>query len=82
MPAQVATSSGFGACVGIAQRRLGLYLAAFFSNVMGRALRGGRRAMSRTARMSSLSSLMVRLRVLRCMPSSRAARHWFPLFSC
>jgi hypothetical protein len=48
----------------------------------GRALRGGRLAPSRSWRTSIFSSVMVRLRVLRCMPSSRAARHWLPLFSC
>jgi len=32
--------------------------------------------------MSSFSSLMVRLSVLRCIPSCRAARHWLPWFCC
>ena len=54
----------------------------FFSMVTGRVLRGGRLTPSRSWRTSILSSVMVRLRVLRCMPSSRAARHWLPLFSC
>src|SRR5690348_10698847 len=58
------------------------YRTAFFSSVSGLSLPTGRRPPSRNGRTSSLSSAMVRLKVLRCMPSSRAALHWFPLFCC
>src|SRR5450432_3650814 len=51
------------------------YRATFFSYAAGRALRGGLLLPSRNCRTSILSSAMVRLRVLRCMSSSRAARH-------
>jgi hypothetical protein len=61
------------------------YRIIFFSMVlsmdMGRALRGGRLTPSRSWRTSIFNSVMVRLSVLRCMPSSRAARHWLPRFS-
>ena len=48
----------------------------------GRALLGGRRVPCRKTFMSSSSSAIVRLRVLRCMPNWRAVLHWLPLFSC
>jgi len=43
-----------------------------------RSLRTGRLSPARTSETSSSSSAMVRLSVLRCMPSSSAALHWLP----
>ena len=45
----------------------------------GRSARGGRLSPLRICSGSSFSSAMVRRSVLRCMLSSRAALHWFPL---
>ena len=44
----------------------------------GRSLRGGRLSPARTSARFRPSSAMARLSVLRCMPSSSAALHWFP----
>src|SRR6185369_10023589 len=63
------------------EENLSVYRATLRSRDAGRALRGGRLPPSRNCRTSIFNSVMVRLRVLRCMPNWRAARHWFPLFS-
>ena len=44
----------------------------------GRSLRGGRLSPARTSARLNPNSAMVRLSVLRCIPNSSAALHWFP----
>src|SRR5579884_1815125 len=51
-----------------------------FTSNTGRSLRGGRLSPRRICAVSISSSARVRLRVLRCIPSSFAALHWFPLW--
>ncbi len=52
--------------------------AVFRISKAGRSLRGGLFSPIRICTRSRSNSAMVRLRVLRCMPISRAALHWFP----